>query len=210
MGENRIKEILKIFEKLYPDAKTALKYDTPFQLLVATMLAAQSTDKQVNKVTSRLFKKYSGPEDFARLNPEDLEKEIRGCGLYRNKSKNIIEASRVIIDKYKGEVPRNLNDLMSLPGVGRKTANVVLSNAFNMPAFAVDTHVFRVSNRIGLAHGKNVLEAEYQLMENIPEELWGKTHHWLIYHGRQVCRARNPKCQKCALIHLCENPQDCT
>jgi endonuclease-3 len=210
MGENRIKEILKIFEKLYPDAKTALKYDTPFQLLVATMLAAQSTDKQVNKVTSRLFKKYSGPEDFARLNPEDLEKEIRGCGLYRNKSKNIIEASRVIIDKYKGEVPRNLNDLMSLPGVGRKTANVVLSNAFNMPAFAVDTHVFRVSNRIGLAHGKNVLETEYQLMENIPEELWGKTHHWLIYHGRQVCRARNPKCQKCALIHLCENPQDCT
>jgi endonuclease-3 len=210
MGENRIKEILKIFEKLYPDVKTALKYDTPFQLLVATMLAAQSTDKQVNKVTSRLFKKYSGPEDFARLNPEDLEKEIRGCGLYRNKSKNIIEASRVIIDKYKGEVPRNLNDLMSLPGVGRKTANVVLSNAFNMPAFAVDTHVFRVSNRIGLAHGKNVLETEYQLMENIPEELWGKTHHWLIYHGRQVCRARNPKCQKCALIHLCENPQDCT
>ncbi|NPV42685.1 MAG: endonuclease III [Firmicutes bacterium] len=210
MGENRVKEILKIFEKLYPDAKTALKYDTHFQLLVATMLAAQSTDKQVNKVTSRLFKKYSGPEDFARLNPEDLEKEIRGCGLYRNKSKNIIEASRVIIDKYKGEVPRNLNDLMSLPGVGRKTANVVLSNAFNMPAFAVDTHVFRVSNRIGLAHGKNVLETEYQLMENIPEELWGKTHHWLIYHGRQVCRARNPKCQKCALIHLCENPQDCT
>lgn len=210
MGENRIKEILKIFEKLYPDAKTALKYDTPFQLLVATMLAAQSTDKQVNKITSRLFKKYSGPEDFARLNPEDLEKEIRGCGLYRNKSKNIIEASRVIIDKYKGEVPRNLNDLMSLPGVGRKTANVVLSNAFNMPAFAVDTHVFRVSNRMGLAHGKNVLETEYQLMENIPEELWGKTHHWLIYHGRQVCRARNPKCQKCALIHLCENPKDCT
>lgn len=210
MGENRIKEILKIFEKLYPDAKTALKYDTPFQLLVATMLAAQSTDKQVNKITSRLFKKYSGPEDFARLNPEDLEKEIRGCGLYRNKSKNIIEASRVIIDKYKGEVPRNLNDLMSLPGVGRKTANVVLSNAFNMPAFAVDTHVFRVSNRMGLAHGKNVLETEYQLMENIPEELWGKTHHWLIYHGRQVCRARNPKCQKCTLIHLCENPKDCT
>jgi endonuclease-3 len=210
MGENRIKEILKIFEKLYPDAKTALKYDTPFQLLVATMLAAQSTDKQVNKITSRLFKKYSGPEDFARLNPEDLEKEIRECGLYRNKSKNIIEASRVIIDKYKGELPHNLNDLMSLQGVGRKTANVVLSNAFNMPAFAVDTHVFRVSNRIGLAHGKNVLETEYQLMENIPEELWGKTHHWLIYHGRQVCRARNPKCQKCVLIHLCENPQDCT
>ncbi|MBM7582137.1 endonuclease-3 [Caldicoprobacter guelmensis] len=200
----RRKKILEELEKRYKGATTALKYKTPFQLLVATMLSAQSTDKQVNKVTAILFEKYPGPEDFARLSPEELEKEIYSCGFYKTKSRNIIKASQIIIDKYGGQVPQDLEELQTLPGVGRKTANVVVSNAFGVDAIAVDTHVFRVSNRLGLAHASNVKDTERQLMENIPRDKWSKAHHWLIWHGRKVCTARNPKCHECFLTDYCE------
>lgn len=203
-GSERHKKILDELEKHYKGATTALKYKTPFQLLVATMLSAQSTDKQVNKVTAALFEKYPGPEDFARLSPEELEKEIYSCGFYKTKSRNIIKASQIILDKYGGQVPQDAEELQTLPGVGRKTANVVVSNAFGVDAIAVDTHVFRVSNRLGLAHASNVKDTERQLMENIPKDKWSKAHHWLIWHGRKVCTARNPKCNECFLAQYCE------
>ncbi|HHY13219.1 MAG TPA: endonuclease III [Thermoanaerobacterales bacterium] len=199
-----LEEVLNILKELYPNADTGLNFSSKFELLISTILSAQSTDKQVNKITSKLFKKFNTPEDFARLEPVELENEIRSCGLYRNKSRNIIKTSKIIQEKYEGNVPDNFDDLISLPGVGRKTANVVLSNAFNIPAFAVDTHVFRVSNRVGLVNGKNTLDTEKQLMEIIPKELWISTHHQLIYHGRQVCKSRNPECNLCRLNHLCK------
>lgn len=203
MNKDRIKKILNTLEQTYPEAATALRFDTPFQLLVATILSAQSTDKQVNKVTSNLFKKHSTPYDFAELTPKQLEKEIKSCGLYRNKAKNIIAASKAIVDKHDGKVPQSLEELVKLPGVGRKTANVVLSNAFDIPAFAVDTHVHRVANRLGLARAKTPLKTEKELMKNVPKPLWGKAHHWLIHHGRQKCKARNPRCDECPLEKLC-------
>jgi len=204
MTEEKIRKILQILKDTYPNAKTALRYETPFQLLIATMLSAQSTDKQVNKITGKLFKKYSTPYDFASLEPKELEEFIRSCGLYKSKAKNIIETSKIIVEKHGGKVPRNFNDLVKLPGVGRKTANVILNNAFDIPAFAVDTHVHRVANRLGLANGKNPIETERDLMENVPKELWGRAHHWLIHHGRRICRARNPRCDRCPLRTLCE------
>jgi len=196
----------KILEKLaaeYPEAKTELNYTTPFELLVATILSAQTTDKQVNKVTAELFKKYNKAEDFASLSPEELAEEIKSIGLYKNKSKFIVETSKIILEKYEGKVPEEREALMKLPGVGRKTANVILSSAFNKAAIAVDTHVFRVANRIGLANSDKVLEVEKQLMERIPEKVWSKLHHWLIFHGRRVCKARNPACEKCVLKEDC-------
>lgn len=208
-------ELLARLARMYPDAGTALHFENPFQLLIATILSAQSTDIQVNKITARLFQKYRQPRDFAALTPEELAEEIKGCGLYRNKSKNIIQACRILLESHGGEVPRTLDELMALPGVGRKTANVVLSNAFGQPAIAVDTHVFRVANRLGLAKSRDVFHTEKDLQETVPKELWSQAHHWLIYHGRQVCRARNPKCEECALTTYCKfyrsnnaNPQD--
>ncbi|MDK2835854.1 MAG: endonuclease [Thermosediminibacterales bacterium] len=197
------KKVLQILEQCYPDAQTELNFKTPFQLLIATMLAAQTTDKQVNKTTKKLFGKYKTPFDFSKLQPEELEQEIKGCGLYKNKSKNIIMASKILVEKFAGKLPESFEELVSLPGVGRKTANVVLSNAFNKPAFAVDTHVFRVSNRIGLACAKDVLETEKQLRKRVPKHQWSKAHHLLIYHGRRVCRARNPKCNECKIKAYC-------
>ncbi len=196
-------KILKLLEKNYPEAKTALNFTTHYQLLIATMLSAQSTDKQVNKVTNILFKKYSRPEDFSKLKPERLSEEIKGVGLYRNKSKNIIETSKIINEQFAGKVPNNFNSLIKLPGVGRKTANVVLSNAFGIDAIAVDTHVHRVSNRLGLAKSKNPEKTEQQLRRCIPKDKWSSAHHWLIFHGRQICKARNPNCEKCFVSHLC-------
>ena len=204
MDRERHKKILEILEKHYEGATTALKYKTPFQLLIATILSAQCTDRQVNKITSKLFQKYPGPEDFARLSPEELEKDIYSCGFYRNKSRNIVKTSQILLKKYGGQVPQSIEELQELPGVGRKTANVVASNAFGMDAIAVDTHVFRVSNRLGLAHAKTPEETERQLMENIPKNKWSKAHHWLIQHGRRVCIARNPKCDQCFLAEYCE------
>lgn len=197
-------EILDILEKTYPDAHCELVHRNPFELLISTVLSAQTTDKKVNQVTERLFKKYKTPEDFAALNQEELEKEIREIGLYKNKAKNIIALSKMLIDEYNSDVPKTKEELVKLPGVGRKTANVVVSNAFGVPAIAVDTHVFRVSNRIGLAKSEDVTKTEEQLMETIPKERWTKAHHLLIFHGRRTCIARKPKCEECTVAPYCQ------
>lgn len=195
--------VLSHLAAMYPDARCALNYTTPFELLVACILSAQCTDKRVNIVTSRLFPRYNRPEHFAGLSPEELAEEIRDCGLYRNKARHIVQLSRILLDQFDGQVPESREELMELPGVGRKTANVVISNAFDRPAIAVDTHVFRVANRIGLADAKDPLKTEQQLMEAIPESLWSQAHHWLIHHGRTLCTARNPKCHACPLQPYC-------
>ncbi len=199
----RLNKALELLKQTYPDAKPELDFTSPFELLVATMLSAQSTDKQVNKATRVLFAKYNTPEAFAALSYEELEPYIKGCGLYQTKGKNILAAVKIIMEQHAGEVPKDRDRLMKLPGVGRKTANVVISNAFGTPAIAVDTHVFRVANRIGFASAKDVLNTEKQLMQAIPEELWSIAHHWLIFHGRRTCAARNPKCDVCAIREYC-------
>lgn len=203
LSEEKRAQALHILKQTYPDAKPALNFRSPFELLVATMLSAQCTDKQVNKCTAVLFPKYNTPEAFAALDFETLEPYIKSCGFYRMKGLHILEMSKILAEQYHGEVPQTLEELTRLPGVGRKTANVVLSNAFHVPAIAVDTHVFRVSNRIGLAEAKDVEHTERQLMANIPQEDWGDAHHWLIYHGRQVCAAQRPKCDICTLKEIC-------
>lgn len=202
MDETKV--ILDILYDTYPDAHCELNHSTAFELLVSTVLSAQATDKKVNEVTERLFKKYNTPYDFAYLTQEDLEKEIKEIGLYKNKAKNIISLSKCLVNDYKGEVPKDRDELMKLNGVGRKTANVVVSNAFNIPAIAVDTHVFRVTNRIGLANAENVEETEKQLMEIIPMEEWTKAHHAFIFHGRRTCIARKPKCEECTINKYCK------
>lgn len=205
MTLKKTKEVLRLLREAYPDARCALNYETPFQLLVATMLSAQSTDKTVNRVTETLFRVYPTVQDFLQLQQSELEEAIKEIGLYRNKAKNILSMCRELVTSFAGEVPSTMEELLSLPGVGRKTANVVLSNAFNVPAIAVDTHVFRVSNRIGLASADNVLDTEKQLLESIPRELWSTSHHWLIWHGRKVCDARKPKCGLCVLKQYCRH-----
>lgn len=204
MKKEDISKILDILDKTHPNAHCELNHNSPFQLLVATVLSAQSTDKSVNKVTERLFCKYPQLKDFLKLEQSELEQEIKEIGLYRNKAKSILALCKELEEKFGGEVPSNMEDLISLPGVGRKTANVVLSNAFGVPAIAVDTHVFRVSNRIGLASSDNVDETEKQLMKNIPMDRWSKAHHLLIWHGRRICDARKPKCGECPLNTHCK------
>lgn len=201
-------EILDILEEHYGEMGCALNFNSPFELLVATMLSAQTTDITVNKATDVLFKKYNKPEEFAVLQPDELEPYVKTCGFYKTKAQNIIRTSRIIVSEFGGRVPETLEELTSLPGVGRKTANVVLSNAFGIPAFAVDTHVFRVSNRIGLAKSDNVEETEQQLMKRVPREYWSKAHHWLIWHGRKVCDARKPKCEICPVSQMCKYFKD--
>lgn len=201
--KKELNQILMILEDTYKGSKGALIFSTPFELMVATILSAQTNDNQVNKITNSLFKKYSTAEHFANLLQEELEQEIKTCGLYRNKAKNIIAASQYIIDHYGGMVPNTREELLLLPGVGRKTANVILSNAFGIPALAVDTHVFRVSARLGLSTGTNPDETERQLTAIIPEEKWSEAHHWLIWHGRKICMARNPNCEECPFRQLC-------
>lgn len=196
-----------IFAKLadcYPDARCALNFSTPFELLIATMLSAQCTDVRVNLVTDKLFKKYRGPEAFAAVTPEELQNDIREVGLFRTKAQNIVATSKILLQRDGGQVPPDMDRLVSLPGVGRKTANVVLANAFGIPAFAVDTHVLRVSNRIGLAKSDKPDEVERQVCRKIPRELWSQAHHWLIHHGRQICVARTPKCELCPVALYCQ------
>lgn len=203
------KEAVTILDKLeenYPEANCELNFGSPFQLLIATLLSAQSTDKTVNKVTERLFKKFPKVEDFLGLSQEQLENEIREIGIYRNKAKNILALCNKLILNYHGEVPRTMEELVTLPGIGRKTANVVLSNAFKVPALAVDTHVQRVSNRIGLAKSDKVEQTEDQLTSIIPKERWSKAHHLLIWHGRRTCHARNPECYRCSILPYCGYP----
>ncbi|HCW05730.1 MAG TPA: endonuclease III [Clostridium sp.] len=199
------REILDILYEIHPDAHCELEHENPFQLLVATVLSAQTTDKKVNEVTRKLFKIYKSPQDFATLDYGELEQEIKEIGLYRNKAKNIINLSRLLLENFNGEVPRSHEDLMTLPGVGRKTANVVLSNAYGIPALAVDTHVFRVSNRLGLATASKVEETEKQLTKAIPKDEWIIAHHTLIFHGRRICKAQRPNCGECALASKCKD-----
>lgn len=202
--KQRTKNIIDILKETYPDAKCELNYDTPLQLLVATILSAQTTDKKVNEVTESLFKDYPDLDAFLTLTNDELEKRIRQIGLYRNKSKNLVLMFRQLKEKFNGEVPKTMEGITSLAGAGRKTANVVLSNAFGVPSIAVDTHVFRVSNRLDLADSENVLEVEKQLQKEIPKEEWTLMHHLLIFHGRRCCTARNPKCLECPLNHICK------
>lgn len=196
--------VMDRLSELYPEAKCELSFGNTFQLLVATMLSAQSTDKKVNEVTSELFKYYKTPDDFLTMNQSKLEEKIKKIGLYRNKAKNILNMCSILVSDHNGEVPGNMEDLISLPGVGRKTANVVLSNGFGIPAIAVDTHVFRVSNRIGLADSKNVDETERQLMDSLPKNIWSLAHHLLIWHGRRICDAKKPKCEICNIKDICD------
>lgn len=196
--------ILAELERLYPDAKPALHFANPYQLLVAVILSAQCTDVKVNLVTPALFAAYPDAAALAGAEPEQVEPYIRTCGLYHNKAKNLVLTARALVERYGGEVPADHNALESLPGVGRKTANVVMSCAFGEDAIAVDTHVFRVSNRLGLADASDVLKTEQQLMENIPKDQWSRAHHWLIFHGRRVCTARKPACETCTLHAWCE------
>jgi len=198
-----LEKISEILAENYPVPETELNHNSPFELLVATILSAQTTDKQVNKVTENLFQKYSSPEDFAELEPKVLEEEIKSIGLYRNKARFIIETSRKLISDYQGKVPADFAELLKLSGVGRKTASVVLCSAFNKPAFPVDTHVLRVANRLGLADSSNPDEVEKQLKDLFPREEWGSLHHRLIFHGREVCQARNPACEICDLRFYC-------
>ncbi|MBP2019709.1 endonuclease-3 [Symbiobacterium terraclitae] len=195
--------ILERLQQMYPDAKCALNHRNAFELLVATVLSAQCTDARVNIVTARIFPKYNRPEHFAALTVDEIGEMIRDCGLWQSKAKNIQALSRLLLERHGGEVPSTMEELIQLPGVGRKTANVVLSNAFGVPAIAVDTHVFRVANRLGLADAKTPEETEQQLMRRIPRALWSQAHHWLIYHGRQVCHARKPQCGECPLLPHC-------
>ncbi len=203
LSKPKQKEVLRLLKEAYPEARPALEYTSPFELLVATMLSAQCTDKQVNKCTRVLFGVANTPEAFAQMSEEELAPYIKSCGFYRVKGQHILETARLLTTKYGGEVPKDRDELTTLPGVGRKTANVVVSNAFGIPAIAVDTHVFRVTNRIGLAEASTVEKTEEQLMKNIPKEDWSAAHHWLIYHGRQVCAAQRPKCEGCTLAGLC-------
>ncbi|MEE1951202.1 endonuclease III [Pseudomonas alcaligenes] len=197
----------EIFRRLHednPEPKTELAYSTPFELLVAVTLSAQATDVSVNKATAKLFPVANTPEAIYALGVEGLSEYIKTIGLYNSKAKNVIEACRLLIEKHGSQVPDNREDLEALPGVGRKTANVVLNTAFRQPAMAVDTHIFRVSNRTGIAPGKNVLEVEKKLLKFVPKEFLLDAHHWLILHGRYVCQARKPRCGACRIEDLCE------
>ncbi|MBR0155996.1 MAG: endonuclease III [Clostridia bacterium] len=195
--------VLAALDKAHPDAKPELDFTNPFELLIATILSAQCTDKQVNKVTPALFRDRPNAASVAEMTEEELAGYIKSCGFFNTKAKHILSACRDIVERFGGEVPGDREGLESLAGVGRKTANVVLSNAFGEPAIAVDTHVFRVSNRIGLAEAKTVEKTEQQLMENIPRDKWSIAHHWLIFHGRRVCSAQKPKCESCTLTEYC-------
>lgn len=197
------KAILQFLEQHYGKTTTALKFGTRFQLLVSTILSAQSTDVQVNKITKNLFREYPDPKSFLKLSTKELENKIRKIGLYRSKAKSILAACKMIVEEFNGKVPDTRENLMKLPGVGRKTANVVLSVGFNQNAFAVDTHVFRVANRLGLTDSKSPLESEMQLMKVVPEQKWKKAHHWLIWHGRMICKAPKPRCEVCPLEMHC-------
>ena len=202
MDKKRAKEIVTSLSKVFSD-KPALNFSTPYELLVAVILSAQCTDERVNKITAQLFKEYNTPEKMITLSQEGLEKYIFSCGLYKNKAKNILQTSKDIIEKFNGQVPNDLEQLRSLAGVGRKTANVVYSVAFGGDAIAVDTHVFRVSNRIGLVKENNVLSTEKGLMKILDKSDWSKAHHYLIYLGRSFCKASKPDCENCPINKLC-------
>lgn len=208
LSKKKTMEALDIIHDMFPEAEAELNYSNEFELTIAVLLSAQATDISVNKVTDHLFKKYKTPEDYLNVPLEELENDIRTIGLYRTKAKNIQKLCRDLIDKFDGKVPKNYDELITLAGVGRKTANVVLSVAFDTPRIAVDTHVERVSKRLGIARWKdNVTEVEETLMRKIPMDRWSKAHHQLIFFGRYHCLARNPKCFDCPLLYMCREGQ---
>ncbi len=204
MNAQEKKKAVAVLKELYFDAKPALEYSTAYELLVAVMLSAQCTDARVNIVTRELFKQYNTPEAMVTLAQEELERYIFSCGFYRNKAAHILSASADILERFGGEVPSTIEDLMSLAGVGKKTANVVYSVWFGGAAIAVDTHVFRVSNRLGLAKGNTPEKVEAALNKALDKDDWSKAHHWLIYHGRQICHSQKPECGVCPLAELCD------
>lgn len=204
----QIKRVLDTLEDMYPEADCELVHDNPFELVIAVLLSAQCTDQLVNKVTATLFQKYHTPEDFLAVPLEELQADIRSIGLYRNKAKNIQKLAQTLLDEFDGQVPKSKQELETLAGVGRKTANVVASVAFDIPAIAVDTHVERVSKRLGICRWKDSpIEVENTLMKKIPKEAWSDTHHRLIFFGRYHCKARNPNCPNCPLLDLCREGQ---
>ena len=204
LTKQRITKITGILRRTYPDVKTALRHKNPVQLLVATILSAQCTDEQVNRVTPTLFKKLPTAKDFAEVSLSDLEGMIRSTGFYRNKAKSIKACCTALVERHGGKVPDNIEDLVKLPGIGRKTANVILGSAFGIPGIVVDTHVKRVSQRIGLTKESDPVKIEFDLMALIPKKDWIAFSHQMIWHGRALCKARKPKCPECPLLDLCD------
>jgi endonuclease-3 len=199
----RVRKILPILEKIYPDAKTALNFKNPLELLIATILSAQCTDVRVNMVSKDLFRKYKSAGDWAKADIKEIESDIKSTGFYHNKATSIKGACTEIIERFAGRVPDTMGELVTLPGVGRKTANVVLGNAFGMPAIACDTHVIRLSRRLGLSENSDPVKLEFDLAEIVPKKSWTLFSHLLIFHGRNVCRARKPDCENCRISRYC-------
>jgi len=204
----RVKEIIKLLSKEIPDSRIALKFSNPLELLIATILSAQCTDVKVNQVTQTLFKKYKNAEDYLNVNIKELEEDIRPTGFYRNKAKAIQKCCQELVSRFAGKVPKTMEELVTLPGVGRKTANVILGNAFGIPGIAVDTHVHRVSQRIGLTQKDDPMKIEFDLMEIVPREEWTHFSNLLIWHGRKTCIARKPLCEKCSIKKFCDYGSD--
>ena len=202
--KGNVLEIINEVNALYDNPKCELVFSSNYELLVAVILSAQCTDKRVNQVTSELFKEYNTPEKMITLSQDELENKIHSCGFFHNKAKHILEASKDLLDKYNGEIPNDKKKLKDLAGVGEKTANVVLATAFGVPAIAVDTHVFRVSNRLGLANSKDVLKTQKQLEKNLQKDKWIKFHYALVLHGRYVCKSQKPNCKDCGLKQYCK------
>jgi endonuclease-3 len=200
----RVKEIIKILSKEIPDSRIALNFSNPLELLIATILSAQCTDVKVNQVTRDLFKHYRSAKDYAEADPAEFEEEIRPTGFYRNKAKSILKCCQELVTRFGGSVPKTLEELVTLPGVGRKTANVILGNAFQIPGIVVDTHVHRVSQRIGLTKKDDPVKIEFDLMEIVPKEEWTHFSNLLIWHGRRTCVARKPLCEQCPIRKLCD------
>lgn len=207
MNRKKVKQIFSLFKKINPHPTTELIYHNHFELLIAVILSARATDKSVNKATEKLFRVANTPEKLLHLGVSGLKKYINSIGLYATKAKNIIASCQILIEKFHSKVPEDREALESLPGVGRKTANVILNTCFGEPTIAVDTHIFRVANRIGLAKGETPAEVENQLLRRIPDEFKHNAHHWLILHGRYVCVARKPHCPECIIRDLCEYKQ---
>ena len=203
-AKKRVKKIIDTLKKEYPDAKTALSFKSPLELLISTVLSAQCTDKRVNEVTKGLFEKYHAANDYAQVDLSELEDDIRSTGFFRNKAKSIKAFCTILAEKYNGKVPSNLDDMVSLPGIGRKTANVVLAEVFNIPAIIVDTHVLRLSRRMGLTDNKDATKVEFDLMEIISKKQWRLFSNLLISHGRAICTARKPRHNECKIIDFCE------
>jgi endonuclease-3 len=201
--KEKYENILEWFAQNMPVAESELDYTNPFELLVAVVLSAQCTDERVNKITARIFPRLNTPEKMGALTQEQMEQEIRDCGLFHAKAKNLLATCKMLVEEFNSTVPDNIEDLMKLPGVGKKTANVVVSIIYNVPAIAVDTHVFRVSHRLNMAKGADPLATEKELQKAIPKEKWSDAHHWFIWHGRKICKARKPLCSECVLLEEC-------